>query len=233
MDPQDRLATGPVRESDSDLPVKAAGSQQGRVEHVRSIGSREDDDARLVVEAVHLDEQLVERLLALVVASAQACAALPPDRVDLVDEHDRRRGGLGLGEQVADAAGAYPHEQLHELRGGDAEERHRRLSGYGTRQEGLARSGRADEQDAPRQACPEAAVLVRVLEELDDLDELRLGLVLAGDVGERDLGPLRVVDPRSGSSKPEDARLALLHPTTGIDEEPDQQQERQDAERDA
>ena len=42
------------------------------------------------VEAVHLDEQLVERLLALVVAAAEAGAAVAADGVDLVDEDDRR-----------------------------------------------------------------------------------------------------------------------------------------------
>ena len=46
------------------------------------------------VEAVHLDEQLVEGLLALVVAAAEAGAAVAADGVDLVDEHDR--GALAL-----------------------------------------------------------------------------------------------------------------------------------------
>ena len=44
----------------------------------------------LRVEAVHLDQDLVERLLALVVAAAQAGAALAADGVDLVDEDDAR-----------------------------------------------------------------------------------------------------------------------------------------------
>ncbi len=83
------------------------------------------------VEAVHLDEDLVEGLLALVVATAEAGAALAADRVDLVDEDDARRVALGLVEQVADAAGADAHEHLDELRAGDAEERHARLAGDG------------------------------------------------------------------------------------------------------
>ena len=60
------------------------------------------------VEAVHLDEELVERLLALVVAAAHAGAAVATDGVDLVDEDDRRRVVLGLLEQVADAAHRRP-----------------------------------------------------------------------------------------------------------------------------
>ena len=44
------------------------------------------------LEAVHLGEHLVQRLLALVVPAAEAGAALAADGVDLVDEDDR--GGL-------------------------------------------------------------------------------------------------------------------------------------------
>jgi hypothetical protein len=49
----------------------------------------------LRVEAVHLDEHLVEGLLALVVPAAHAGAAVAADGVDLVDEDDR--GGVLLG----------------------------------------------------------------------------------------------------------------------------------------
>ena len=147
---QDRLPAGAVRERDRDLTIEAARSQQGRVEDVGAVGGGEDDDARLVVEAVHLDEELVEGLLALVVAAAEARASLSSDGVDLVDEHDRGCRGLGLREQVADAAGTDAHEELHELRGGDAEEGHRGLAGDGACHQGLAGARRADEQHAPR-----------------------------------------------------------------------------------
>ena len=60
------------------------------------------DDAPVTVEAVHLGEDLVERLLALVVAAAAARPAAAAawagaaDGVDLVNEHDARRVLLGL-----------------------------------------------------------------------------------------------------------------------------------------
>ena len=66
-------------------------------------------------EAVHLDEQLVERLLAFVVAAAHACAALTADRVDLVDEDDARAVLFGLLEHVAHAGGADTDEHLDEV----------------------------------------------------------------------------------------------------------------------
>lgn len=58
------------------------------VQHVRPVGGRKDDDARVALEAVQLRQQLVDGLLPLVVAAAHAAAALPPHGVQLVDEHD-------------------------------------------------------------------------------------------------------------------------------------------------
>ena len=48
------------------------------------------------LEAIHLCEQLVDGLLALIIAAAHAGATVPAHRVDLVDEDDARRLGLGL-----------------------------------------------------------------------------------------------------------------------------------------
>jgi energy-converting hydrogenase Eha subunit H len=55
------------------------------------------------LETVHLDEQLVQGLFALVVTAAEAGAAMTADRVDFVDEDDAGRVLLALLEQVAHA----------------------------------------------------------------------------------------------------------------------------------
>merc|ERR1719353_1092966 len=84
-----------------------------------AVGGGDDDDARVALEAVHLCEDLVERLLALVVAAAHPPAggarALAADGVDLVDEDDARRVLLRLAEERADARGADADEHLDEL----------------------------------------------------------------------------------------------------------------------
>ncbi len=175
-----------VRPVEDDLAVEAAGAQQRRVEHVGPVGGGHDDDVGVGVEAVHLDQDLVERLLTLVVRAAQAGAALAAHGVDLVDEDDAGAVALGLVEEVAHAAGADAHEHLHELRAGDAEEGHAGLAGDGPGQQRLAGARRADEEHATRDARAQRVELLGVLEELDDLLQLRLGLVHAGHVGEGD-----------------------------------------------
>ena len=110
---------GPV---DDDLAVEAPGPEQGRVEDVGPVGGGDHDHTRLGVEAIQLDQQLVQGLLPLVVAAAQSGAAVAADGVDLVDEDDRRSLSLGLLEQVADPAGTDPDEHLDELGAGDGVE---------------------------------------------------------------------------------------------------------------
>jgi hypothetical protein len=83
------------------LAVETAWTQQRRVEHVGTVGRRNQDHALIGLEAVHLDQQLVERLFALVIAAAKACATMAADGVDFIDEDDARRVLLGLLEHVA------------------------------------------------------------------------------------------------------------------------------------
>ena len=174
---QDLLAAAHVRQRHHDLAVEAARAQQRRIEHVGTVGRGDDDDAFVAFEAVHLDQQLVQRLLALVVTAAEAGAAMAADRVDLVDEDDAGRVLLRLLEHVAHARGADADEHLDEVGAGDREERHLGLAGDGPRQQRLAGAGRADHQHALGDLAAELLELARVLEEVDDLADFLLGLV--------------------------------------------------------
>jgi hypothetical protein len=193
---QDLLAAADVRQRHHHLAVEAARAQQRRVEHVGPVGGGDHDDALAGLEAVHLDQQLVQRLLALVVAAAQAGAALAADRVDLVDEQDAGRVLLRLLEHVAHAGRAHADEHLDEVGAGDREERHLGLAGDRLGEQRLAGAGRADHQHAARDAAAELLELGRVAQELDQLLDLFLGLVAAGDVGEGDRVVALVEHPR-------------------------------------
>ena len=164
---------------------KRPGRSKRGIEHVGTVRRRDDDDALVGFEAVHLDEQLVERLLALVVAAAETGAAMTADGVDFVDEDDARRVLLRLLEHVAHAAGADADEHFDEVGARDREERHVGFARDGARDQRLAGAGRADQQAAARNAAAEALELLRVAQELDDLLEIGLGLVDARDVLER------------------------------------------------
>ena len=159
------------------------------------------------LEPVHLDEELVEGLLALVVTTTEAGATLAAHRVDLVDEHDARGILLRLVEEVADAARADADEHLHELRAADAEEGNARLPGDGLAEQGLAGSGRTHQQHALGDPRAHRDELVRVLEELDDLVQLLLRLVDTCDVDEGDRGLVTRQQP--GTAAAERQRLVV------------------------
>src|SRR5690606_32880015 len=125
---EDLFAPLAVRTVDDDASVEAARAQKRRVEDVGAVCGRDEDDRGVDIEAVHLDEQLVERLLALIVTAAESGSTLTSHRIDLIDEDDGRGGRLRLLEEVADAARADTDEHLHEVRTGDRVEGHGGLS---------------------------------------------------------------------------------------------------------
>ncbi len=71
MHAQDFLAALDIRPGHNYAPVKAAGTQQGRIEHVGAVGRGNQDDALVRFKPVHFDQQGVQRLFALVVTAAQ------------------------------------------------------------------------------------------------------------------------------------------------------------------
>jgi hypothetical protein len=187
---QDLQASFLVRPVDQHHAVEAPGAQQRRVEDLGPVGGGEQHQPGARIEAVELDQQLVQRLLLLVVAAVAARAACAPERVELVDEDDRRRLLARLLEQIAHPRRAHADEHLDELRAGDREEGHAGLAGDRAREQRLAGSRRADQQHALGNARAEPPVALRVLEELDHLLQLGLGFVHAGHVAERDAGLL-------------------------------------------
>ena len=126
---KDVLTAGQIGQLDGDAAVKTTGAQQRRIETVGAIGCGKDNDTLVVIEAIHLGQQLIERLLTLVVAAKTAAIALLTDGIDLVDKHDARGLFLGLLKKVTHLGGATADEHLDELRTRNAKERNTSLAG--------------------------------------------------------------------------------------------------------
>ena len=208
---QDLFAAANVGTRHHHAAIEAARPQQRRIEHVRTVGSGDQDDAFVRLEAVHLDQQLVQGLLALVVSAAQASATMAAHGVDFVDEDDAGSVLLALLEQVADAAGAHADEHLHEVGTRDAEERHVGFAGHRAGQQGLAGSRRPDQQHALGNAAAQLLELLRLAQELDDLLQLFLGFIHAGDVLERHLLLLHGEQARAALAERQRLVAAGLH----------------------
>ena len=99
VDLKDGFTLVSIRLVDHDAAVESSGSQESRVEDIDSVGSCHDDNVRIVLESVHLNEDLVKCLLTLVLSAAETCASLTAYRIDLVDEDYGRSFSLGIGKE--------------------------------------------------------------------------------------------------------------------------------------
>ena len=179
---QDLLAPLDVGVRHMDRAVKAARAQQRRVQHVLAVGRSDDDHTLVRLEPVHLDQKLVQSLLALVIAAADAHATGAAHGIDLVDEDDAGRVLLGLFEHVADPACANADEHFHKVRPRDGEERHASLAGDGAGQQGFTGTRRADQKGALGDLAAKAAEFLRIAQEFYDFLKLFLGFVDACDI---------------------------------------------------
>ncbi len=140
---QDSFAPLDVRSWHDNAADRTARAEQRGIQYVGPIGCGDENDAFVGLEAVHFDQQLVQRLFAFVMAATEAGAAMTPDGVDFVDEDDAGRLLLALNEQIAHTRRADADEHFDEIGTADAEERHPGFARDGTSQQSLAGSRRA------------------------------------------------------------------------------------------
>ena len=226
MDTQDVFAPSNVRLVDQHLAIETAGTEERRIENFWAVGRAHDDDALAAVKAIHLREQLIERLLPLLVAAHRRLDTDLAECVEFIDEDDARRFHFCLGEEVAHARCADPDEHLDELRPAQAEERDLGLSGDGSREQGLSGTRRADEEDAFGDAPANGRVLPRVLEEFDNFSQLVFRFVDAGHVSEPDFYIIVCIDLGAAASEGHDAPLGTTHTTKEETPERDQENDR-------
>ncbi len=148
MNFQDAFASANVWTRHDDTTVKASGTKQCRIKNVRPIGRSHQYDAIVGFKAVHFDQELIQGLLALVVAAAKSCAAMTTDCINLVNEDDTRRVLLSLLEEVAHAGCADADEHFNKVRAGDGEERHVGFARDCARQQSLACARRPHHEHA-------------------------------------------------------------------------------------
>src|ERR1035438_3084252 len=109
------LAATHIGQAHHHAAVEAAGAQQRGIENVGPVGGRDQDHAVVRFKSVHLDEQLIQCLFALIVSAAQAGAAMAADSVDFIDEDDRKSVLLALFKQVAYTASADADKHLNKV----------------------------------------------------------------------------------------------------------------------
>ena len=224
---KDLVAAFHVGSIHTDLAVETTRAKKCRVENVGTVGRGDHNDVDLGVEAVHLDEHLVECLLALVVTATHSGTTVTTDSVDLVNEDDGGGCLLCLLEQVANTAGTDTDEHFDEVRTRNGKERNACFTSNGASQQSLTGSGRAIEKNTLGDASAHGLESGRVFQEVFNFTELFDGLVSTSYVGER--------NGRSFFGDELVSRLTKLHDsaataTSGAHHEPEEQTDQKNRE---
>ena len=99
------------------LTVKASCTQQCLIKNIHTVCCCQDNDTRVGTEAIHLCEQLVERILTLIIATHRwVLATRTTYGVNLINKDDTGSLLLSLAEEVAHTRGTHTHKHLHEVR---------------------------------------------------------------------------------------------------------------------
>ena len=173
-----------VGQIDRNLTVETSGTKQCLVEHIGTVGGSEDDNTAVCAETVHLCKQSVKRILALIVAAhCRILATCTTYGVDLVDEDNARSLLLCLTEEVADTTCTHADEHLHEVGTAHREEWN---ACFSLCEQCLTGARRAYKECSLRNLTTKFGVLLRLLEEVDNLLHLLLCANLTRYVLERD-----------------------------------------------
>ncbi len=184
MNLQYRLASVDVRLVQDDTAVKPPRAQERRVQNVRPVGGRKDDDVGIGVKAVHLREYLVQGLFPLIMSSTESRTTMAAHGIDFIDENYAGGVAFGLVEEVSNPSRTNADEHLHELATAYGEEGHSGLTGDRPAEERLPRPRRPDEEHPSRDTSPNGKKLFSIRQEFNNLPELLLCLFNPGNVRE-------------------------------------------------
>jgi len=85
---QNTLAPFDVRTRNNHTAIEPTRAQQSGIQNIGPIGGSNQNHAFIGFKPVHFHQQLVERLLALIVPAAKTGAAMSAHGIDLIDKDD-------------------------------------------------------------------------------------------------------------------------------------------------
>ena len=116
VDFEDSLALLDIWQLHIYLAVESSCTQQRFVQHIGAVGGSQHYHVCSAAETVHLGEELVERVLALVVGVAHpAVPSRTTNRVNFIDEYNARSLLLGFFKQVSNSRSTDSDKHLHKV----------------------------------------------------------------------------------------------------------------------
>src|ERR1041384_3233974 len=115
-------------------------------------------------------------------------AALPANRIQLVDENNAWRLAFGLLEQIANTRRSDSNKHLHEIASAERKEWNTRFSSDGFRQQRFSCPRWTNEKHSFRNLGSQRLVALGVLQKIDHLLQFVFGFIAAGHIGKAHAG---------------------------------------------
>ena len=183
MNLQDSLTALKIRQLNRNTAIKTSRTQQRLVQRFRTVGSCQNNYTLAAVKAVHFAQQLIQSLLAFIIAAELAVITAFADGIDFIDKYYARCLFLRLLKQIAHAGSAHADEHFYKFTAADAEERHLGFACYRTRQQGFTCTRRAYQQCTLRHISTDILVLAGIMQKIHQLHQCFLSLVLTCYIG--------------------------------------------------
>ena len=213
---KDFLTLIQVRQINVNLTVKTTGPHQSLVQNIGPVGRSQDNHPAVGVKTIHLRQQLIERILPLIVGRETGILAPGTShRIDFIDKHDAGSFFLGLAEQIPHTGSTDSNEHFDEIRARNREERHIGLPCHGFCQQGLTCSRRAYQQGALGNFAAQRGIFLGIFKEINNFHHLFLGTIQSGDIleGNFHLVLVRQLPGRFAGRKDTAALAAAAHHT--------------------
>src|SRR5210317_2366165 len=128
--------------------VETTCAEEGVVKDIDTVRRSDDHDTSLIVETIHLGQELVNGLLTLVIGWHVSTTTLLTDSINLINEDDTRLILSCLLEKFSYALGSNTYEHLNEVRGRALDEWDIGFTSDGSSKEGLTRTWGASKEGA-------------------------------------------------------------------------------------
>ena len=188
---QNTPPTTPIRTINHNLTIKPTRPQQRRIQNIRTIRSRNQNNIILQLKPIHLHQQLIQRLLTLIMPPTQTSPTMPPNRINLIHKHNTRRRLLRLLKQIPNTRRTHTHKHLHKIRTRNRKKRNPSLTSHSPRQQRLPRPRRPIQQHTLRNPSPQRLKLLRILQKLLNLMQLLNRLIRPSHIPKRHLRRIR------------------------------------------
>ena len=176
---KDRLTSCQIRQFYGNTSVKSSGTKKCRIKGLRPVGSCQNDNTLRTVKAIHLRQELVQRLLSFIISSHPAGITLFTDGINLVNKYDAGCFFICLLKQISYLCCTHAHKHLYKFRAGNREERNIGFPCHCFCKQCLTGSGRANQQCPFWHGCTDFLILLRIMEKIYDLLQDFLCLILS------------------------------------------------------